>query len=213
MKPAVTVFILGYLGALGYGLFCHAVTFKTDSHPAMYFLVWDMYCGWSAYETRQHVIAEGESGAFYSLTQPPWGSITPYGAHERQTHDYAGTFVIGMARNTLRQTRHEPMTRMFLVEEAWPRKFNLPDELWNRRFPEAKDPCSYYQVRRVTSPDGTVLQDRPTWLARIAHDCLMDNPRLRRDVSGGRQFYAVSPGSSRSAVVPTNYELPVESAR
>lgn len=204
------LFILGYLGVLTYGLFCHALYFQNDKHPGMYFIVWDMYCGWSAYETRQHVIGEGESGTYYELTPAPWGAVKPYGDHERQTHDYSGTFVIDMARNTLRHTSHEPMARLFLVEEAWPRKFNLPDELWERRHAEPKDPMSYFQVRRVTTSDGHVIQEKPPWLARISHDCLMNNPRLRKDVSSGRQFYAISPTAHRDVVTPTSYELPVQ---
>jgi len=115
-----------------------------------------------------------------------------------------------MARNTLRQTQHEPMNRLLLVEEAWPRKFNLPDEYWSRRYIEPKDKKSYFQIRRVTTPEGQLLQERPTWLARASQDCLMNNPRLRREVAAGREFYAVNPTPRREVVTPTSYELPVE---
>jgi hypothetical protein len=206
----VTVFVVSYLGALGYGLFAHAVSYRHDVHPAMYFLVWDMYCGWSAYETRQHVVGEGASGTYYRLTPPPWGSASVYGPQERQTHDYPGTFVIDMARNSLRHSSHEPIVRLMLVEEAWPRKYNLPAHLWAKRHNEPRDPVSYFQIRRTTTAEGQLLQDRPTWLTRIAQDCLMDNPRLRRDVSSGRQFYAVSPDRVPGPIVPTNFELPVK---
>lgn len=207
----VPLFILGYLAVLTYGLFCHALYFRTDKHPGMYFIVWDMYCGWSAYETRQHMIGEGESGTYYQLTPPPWGSVQVYGKHDRQTHDYYGTFVVDMARNTLAHTSHEPMTRLFLVEEVWPRKYNLPDHLWTRRYREPKDPQSYFQVRRVTTAGGQILQDQPAWLTRVSHECLMDNPRLRRDMSAGRQFYAISPDAQQQQMVtPASYELPVE---
>lgn len=209
-RLVIPLFIFGYLGVLAYGLVAHALYFQHDRHAGMYFIVWDMYCGWSAYETRQHVIAEGESGTYYRLTPAPWGAITPYGDHERQTHDYGGTFVIDMARNTLRHTQHEPMTRLLLVEEAWPRKFNLPEEYWAQRYSEPKDKKSYFQVRRVTTAEGQVLQERPSWLARVSHDCLMSNPRLQREVSAGREFYAVNPNRSREVVTTTSYELPAK---
>ena len=54
--------IAAYLTALAVGFVSHAVDYGTDCHPIMYFLVWDMFCGWSAYEGRLHLIGEGESG-------------------------------------------------------------------------------------------------------------------------------------------------------
>ena len=210
-RVAISLFIVGYLGALTFGLFCHALNFKTGDHPVMYFLVWDMYCGWSGYETRQHVIGEGESGTYYDLTDTPWGSITPYGGHPRQTHDYAGTFVMGMAQNALRQTQHESIIRLFHIDEAWPRKYNLPDDLWEQRYSEPKEWQPYYQVRQVATPGGQILERKPAWLTLAHQSCIIDNPRLRRDMSKGRQYYAVSPSTAREVVTPTSYELPVES--
>ena len=66
MKRLATVlFILAYIGSLGWGIVAHAVKYKASSHPAMYFVVWDMFCGWSAYANRTQIIAEGESGRYY----------------------------------------------------------------------------------------------------------------------------------------------------
>jgi hypothetical protein len=209
-RIAVPLFIVAYLGVLVLGLLSHALKYNTYKHPAMYFIVWDMFCGWSAYETRIHVIGEGASGNYYQLTPGPWGAVKPFGNHDRRTHDYNGTYVVNMAQNTLRQTSHEPMVRVLVVDEAWPRKFNLPDNLWVRRYSEPKDPMSYFQVRRITTPDGEVIQNQPAWLSRVAMDCLMDNPRLRRDMSEGRQYYAIHPDHARGRVTPASFELPVE---
>jgi hypothetical protein len=111
--------------------------------------------------------------------------------------------------NTLRHTEHEPITRIYVVEELWPRKYNLPDHLWAKRYPEPKDPMSYYQTRSVYTGDGQLVQTWPTWLARAAQDCVLDNPRLRQDMQTGRPFYAVDPVSTSAGVVPAGYELPV----
>ena len=54
--------ITGYIGALAWGLVSHTFEYKNDSHPAMYYIVWDMFCGWGSYSNRVQVIAEGESG-------------------------------------------------------------------------------------------------------------------------------------------------------
>ena len=57
---AVSLVIVSYLGSLGYGIVCHTLNFNTASHPGMYFVVWDMFCGWSAYANRLHIVGEGE---------------------------------------------------------------------------------------------------------------------------------------------------------
>ena len=67
-----TTFIAAYLFILSGGLACHAMGFAVTSHPLMYFIVWDMFCGWCAYTTQTHVIAEGESMKFYELAPGPW---------------------------------------------------------------------------------------------------------------------------------------------
>ena len=41
--------ITAYLSVLVFGLFAHAFYFHVGSHPSMYFIVWDMLCGWNAY--------------------------------------------------------------------------------------------------------------------------------------------------------------------
>jgi len=208
-RGIVSTLIAGYLGVLLYGLFCHALYYKINQHPAMYFIVWDMYCGWSGYELRQHVIGEGESGRYYELAPGPWGSVKPYGDLDRRHHDHIGLHAVRLALNTLKQTDHEPMTRLFVVEEAWPRKYNLPDELWARRYTEPKDPKSYYQLRGVYTADGRLTKSGPSWLTRVAQECVMDNPRLLADMKKGRPFYAIEPSTGRGRVVPTAYELPV----
>ena len=63
---AVSLVIVGYLSSLGYGIVCHTLNFNTASHPAMYFVVWDMFCGWSAYANRVHIIGEGEDNKYYA---------------------------------------------------------------------------------------------------------------------------------------------------
>ncbi|MBM4075207.1 MAG: hypothetical protein FJ267_06145, partial [Planctomycetes bacterium] len=68
-----------YLSVLSVGIISHAMNFGTFSHPAMYYIVWDMFCGWTAHEIRYHVIAEGESGTYYDVSQGPWGTFMPYG--------------------------------------------------------------------------------------------------------------------------------------
>ena len=113
-------FIVAYLSALGLGVVSHALAFQQNAHPMMYFVVWDMFCGWSAYASRTHVIAEGESGKFYRLTPTPWGEYHPYSDLGRQHYDPFSSHCQRIGTNVLRHTRHEPISRMW-----WPCKRSI----------------------------------------------------------------------------------------
>lgn len=191
--------IVGYLGLLGAGLGSHALNYKTNSHPTMYFIVWDMFCGWSAYEERTHVIGQGESGKYYELAPGPWGDYQPFGNLARHHYDPFSMHAAALAQNTLRYSDHEPMRQLFVVQEVWAKKFNLPDELWAQRYPEPKDPHSYFHIRRVLAPDGRFESENPHWFDYQAQMCLSDNPRLQADSTRGRPYFDV-----RSQAMITN---------
>ncbi len=72
MRRGIVIgFIVCYLLVLGFGIFSHALGYKSTDHVGMYYLIWDMYCGWSGYEYRQHLVAQGVSGQQYELTPAP----------------------------------------------------------------------------------------------------------------------------------------------
>jgi hypothetical protein len=196
-----------YLAALGFGLFAHAFTFLKTSHPAMYFVVWDMYCGWSAYEQRYHILGEGESGTYYELAPGPWGDFSAFGSCGRHHYDVFGQFAQRIADNTLAHTEHEPILRVLLVEEAWPKKYNLPDELWALQHAGPKEPHSYFHLRSIYAPDGRCLHRGADFLARQYELAVMSNPRLRSDMRKGHTIFATGPSDpSASQVVPASWE-------
>ena len=160
---AASVFIGGYLLVMGGGVVSHALGLGQNAHPLMYYVVWDMFCGWSAQSARTHVLAEGESGAWYDASTGPWDGFRPYGDLPRVHYDTGGVHAPRLALNVLRQTDHEPIRRLVVVEETWPKKFNLPAEVWDRRFGTEKKPVSYFAVRHVVTPDGRVAFSRPAW--------------------------------------------------
>ena len=160
---AASTFIGGYLLVLGGGVASHALGVGQNAHPLMYFVVWDMFCGWSAQSTRTHVLAEGVSGAWYDAGTGPWEAFTPYGDLPRIHYDTQGVHAPRLALNVLRHTEHEPIDRLVVVEESWPKKFNLPEDLWRRRFGAEKEPVSYFAVRHVISGDGRLAASNPNW--------------------------------------------------
>jgi hypothetical protein len=180
--------IVAYLSVLGVGLGSHALNYKTGSHPSMYFIVWDMFCGWSAYEDRVHIIAQGESGKYYDLAPGPWGDYQPFGDLARHHYDPYLEHSGALAQVTLRHSEHEPIQQIFVVQETWAKKYNLPDELWASRYPEPKDKYSYFQMRKVLGPEGRTLASNPSWFDHQSSLNLSDNPRLRADATRGRSF-------------------------
>jgi len=189
------LFIAAYSGVILFGVACHTFNYATASHTAMYFIVWDMFCGWTAYDSRLHVVAQGESGEYYEAAPAPWGVVRPFGSMARRHYDVGAVHVPTMAMNVLRHTRHEPITRAFVVEECWAKKYNLPEELWNQQFDEPKDAVSYYQVRRVMSPEGHLLQTAPPWMSRQLSIALADNPRIKAAAGRSRPFYTFDVGA------------------
>jgi hypothetical protein len=197
-----------YLGVLLLGLFSHAVMYNNYRHPLMYFIVWDMYCGWSAFESRYHALAETYDGRHYNLFPAPWGEFHPYQGPGRQHYDAQARFLPRMADAVLKHTDHDDIRRVIIVEEAWSKKFNLPDEWWHLRHAEPKDKHSYFHVRAVVSNDSEAQVRTGEWSTYLANQALMNNPRLMSDVKRGHTFFALDSALQQdvnSGVIPTGY--------
>lgn len=182
------LFVFAYLSVLGGGLFCHTFGWNPACHPAMYYIVWDMFCGWSGYEVRYHVLAEGISGDVYSVLPAPWGKFVPYGSLARRHYDSGGVHSTRMAMNVLRHTSHEPITRLFVVEENWSKKFNMPDDQWAMRWDQPKDPFHYFTPRHIITADGQLLQSFDCFYTQNNRRALYSNPRIVKEMSQSQPF-------------------------
>jgi hypothetical protein len=184
--------ICAYLGSLAFGIVTHTLQVGANSHPAMYFVVWDMFCGWGAYSNRTHLVAEGESGKYYQLSPAPWGALKPFGNVDRLHYDSNNYLSPAMIRNNLRHTQHEPISRVFVVEEIWPKKFNLPDPLWDAAYDEPKDKHSYFHLRGICSADGEVVRAYNSWYRQQVARSVADNPRVLAAQQNSQPFYPVN---------------------
>jgi hypothetical protein len=198
--------ISAYLSVLLFGLAAHTFRYRAHDHLGMYFIVWDMYCGWTAWETRNHLIGQGDSGEWYDLS-PPWGDMTPYGSAQRRDYDVFGLHGGTIAANTLKHSQHEPINRILMIEEAWPKRFNLPDEIWARRTPDPKQPYSYFHARASYGPSGEVEGQNPAWTNVLARNALLNNPRLRNEMVRSQPFITIEnlTGSART-IQPVAHE-------
>ena len=194
MKRWFSSAVIGvYLTALSAGLISQTMNFGSTSHPAMYFFVWDMFCGWSSHEIRYHVIGEGESGTYYELAPGPWKQFMPYGDIPRSHYDVLGNAHRKMALVALAKTEHEPIHRVVILEEVWPKKYNMSDRSWANRFDEPKDKISYFWQRSEMTEDGRVTAALPDYLSYLQTKTVADNPRLINDLHRGRDHYVLSP--------------------
>lgn len=162
-RLASSLFVCFYLTALGYGVVCHAFSTGNVQHPVMYYLVWDMFCGWDSYANKFHVVGEGESGQYYELAPGPWGDIHPYGNLGRQNYDSHLAHLYRMALNSLKHSSHEPMVKIHVIEELWSKKFDFPEYLWNRKYEVPREPLSYFHRRLEYEPDGELAVQNTSW--------------------------------------------------
>jgi hypothetical protein len=203
--------IATYLFALAFGFVSHAFDIRSGFHPAMYFVVWDMFCGWAGYEGRMQVIGEGESGKFYELAPGPWGEFHPYGYIPRQHYDPECKQGARMGFMALKHTKHEPMVRIFVVEEEYPKKFNLPDAQYEAYYGKPKDFHKYCHTRFVLTPQGQLLQSQPTWFVYQSQIGIRDNPRLMSDAHRSQPFIPaglLNPSRGASSTTPLDNSSP-----
>ena len=200
MKRWFSHLVIGaYLTAMSVGIVSHTLKFGSTSHPFMYYFVWDMFCGWSAHEIRYHVIGEGDSGTYYELAPGPWTRFMPYGDLDRLHYDVLGNSHRKMALNALKRTDHEPIHRIVIIEEVWPKKYNLSDRIWGMRFDEPKDPMSYFWQRSEMTDEGRVISVVPDYLAYLTTKSIADNPRLIDDTHRGKEHYVLNPNYRTAA--------------
>lgn len=201
---STNLMICSYLGVLLYGLTVHALKINPYDSMGNYFVVWDMYCGWTTYEKRGMLIAEGESGRYYDVS-PPWNELRPFGSAERHDYDDWGLYNGFVAANILKQTEHEPIVQLMLIEQHWSKKYNLPDKLWSMRFDEPKTPQVYYYLRSLFETDGTPIARHFDWKSNLAFHSIIENPELRSTVArsqpylGADEIYRPSTGSIQQA--------------
>jgi len=177
-----------YLLLLSWGIVGHALKIPSAGNTLGYFVVWDMFCGWQAFDNRTHFIAEDSAGNYYRVREP-WGAFQPFGHVDRVNYDVSNNLAPRHIRNVLAHTDHPPIDRVYVVQEIWPKQFNVPDRLWSSYFHEPKDQQSYFNLRAICAADGTLIESNPDWYVAQGLKSIADNPRLRTQAQGASPFY------------------------
>ena len=142
----------------------------------------------------------------------PWGDFYPFGSLGRHHYDIDGTTSGKLAMNVLRHTSHEDITRIFVVEESWPKKFNMPDDQWAARWDMPKDPKRYYTLRHVITPEGVLLHSYDNFFAQQNAFEVLSNPRLNAEVARSQPIFAVSSYRGGSGLYGAELAAPGSSA-
>ena len=204
-KFFVVAFIGLYIGCLAWGTAAHTLKLGANLGPINYFVVWDMFCGWSAWDLRKHFIAQGASGQYYEVTEP-WGAFHPFGNLPRIQYDATGDLTGPYINNVLRHTDHEPIDRVYVVEEVWPKQYNLPPRLYAQYFDRQIDRTSYFHLRAIATEQGEPLTIFPCWHDQQCLASFYQNPRLKRQAQQGQQMFSTlfTPTASTRKGMTTN---------
>jgi hypothetical protein len=198
-KLLACTFIATYLGFLSWGIVGHALKVGICGNTISYFVVWDMFCGWNAWDNRTHIIAEGTNGEFYDVREP-WGEFHPFGHVARIHYDDGKQLLPRHINNILKRTEHKDIAQVYVVEEVWPKQYNLPPKLFDHYFGRAPDKLSYFHLQTVCRDDGTLLRGYPNWYTQQTLNSIADNPRLQQQTKQATSFYNTlfTPSSSNS---------------
>jgi hypothetical protein len=185
---AAAIFITTYLSWLAFGIVGQALKLNAVGNTLGYFNVWDMFCGWHAYDNRTHLIGEDAAGRYYAIREP-WGAFQPFGHVDRINYDVSNNLAPRHIRHVLSRTAHPPIDRVYVVQEIWPKHFNAPDRHWAHYFHEPREPVSYYNLRAICRADGTPIEAYPDWFSLQINKSIADNPRLKEQSQQATPYF------------------------
>lgn len=137
----VTGFVLSYIAAVLFFFYCHLLG-QTRGMPWGYFWTWDMFPNYASFSARRMALGETEAGRYVKVfptnkmhfRRGGSGDLTRF---DLPRNDVALRFAVEktLAANA-REQNPDRVRYVFLVEEYWPVKFNLPNDLYEKAFGE-----------------------------------------------------------------------------
>ncbi|GAB4134805.1 MAG: hypothetical protein Tsb009_00260 [Planctomycetaceae bacterium] len=167
-KRGITVaFCVGYvMVSLWFGV--RHLLGDSSSHPTADFFTWDMFPGYATVSSRRFFLGKTESGKVVRLLPDPasqfrWGI---FGTVRRLDVDKrTATFLPALERRISiynRDHAKDRIQRVTIVEQFWPAKFNLDDELYESTYGQRHPHRKYWRVvdTAAVNPDGTLQKQR-----------------------------------------------------
>ena len=139
-------------------LAAHAAVFglnllgDVQRHPIVYFFTWDMFPGSYDFSTRRMAVAQTRSGMYYQLypsaAQRFRGGVK--GDMTRADLDRSGVRFKALVEQALAREqprfRDDPIVRVSLVEQFWPSRLNLPEDLGEAWLGQPQRDVRYWRV-------------------------------------------------------------------
>ncbi len=115
--------------------------------PLAYLFTWDMFPNYPAWSARRVALVETESGQYFQILpsrheQYRRGSQRTHSRLDLPRNDDAFRQAAEVALNDFRKSQaatDNPPTYVFLLEQFWPVRFNLPDDLYQAAY-ETENP-------------------------------------------------------------------------
>lgn len=152
---AVLGFCVFYVGvSLWYG--GRHLLGDSGSHPNAYFFTWDMFPGYATESSRRQFLGETQNGKVIRLLPDPshhfyWGINGDVRRIDvdRRLANFRPALIQRVARYN---TEHPDnlITRVTIVEQYWPAKFNLPDDLYHSTYGEPNPHRKYWRLINTT---------------------------------------------------------------
>lgn len=135
-RSAAVVFIALYLAVNGFFLLRNCVR-PAGPNPWVYFFTWDMYPFYRTVSSRPLAIGRTRSGEYRELLPSPmqqfrWGAD---GTATRTDLDHGFVHTRSSVERILESStvsRDDSIVHVYLIEEYWPVRFNLPDDVYSR---------------------------------------------------------------------------------
>ncbi len=144
-------FIFGYLLANGWFLYRSAVG-DTYSSPIAAMMTWDMFPNYQTKSQRSFAVGKTRQGRHIDLLNEldqrfHWGQDQSL---LRTDIDRSGALLKSAVQRELARDRlqnaDDPVEHVYLIEEYWPARFNLPDQLYRREYDGDKPDRRYWRV-------------------------------------------------------------------
>lgn len=163
-KIGIVVACAAYLAVNGYFMLRHMVG-DSNSAKAAYFFTWDMFPGYFTESTRTIIVGVTEDGRHVQLV-PAAGDRYSAGLNDSVSRiDWMlrESDVRPVLDRALRRYNAEnpetPIRRVLVVQQFWPIKFNLPDDLYRTEYGVDNPRRKYWRVigRWSVADDGELI--------------------------------------------------------
>jgi len=162
-RIVIALFCVGYLGVTGYFAGRHLLG-DSLSHELAYFFTWDMFPGYATESSRRKVVGLTRDDRFVQVLPARWhryrtginGAVSRIDI-DKQPENLTPTLQ-RLVSEYNRRHPEAPIEHAVIVEEYWPHRFNLPDDLYEDVYGEPNPRRRYWRIvgELIIGPDGRI---------------------------------------------------------